>query len=284
MSNTHDDKMTGIYNALGNPYRRQIISILRTKGKAGFKDLHRELRISVGALYHHLAVLEGLVTQSPDKKYVLTDLGRSAIDSLSVSEEKIATATPKGPKPETTLAFLAKELLFGRSLFHYLNQQPLTSLPLAVLIAALGGWLSSQTGLEPLLLFFVSPSVGINRLWFIVLFPLGWLGTFAISEALSVGLFQRKGGRLSLLTSSAFAMLPLLVVPGIFYLFSLNPRTPSVFLVLVPVVLQAWVMCLLSAAITFSKGLRMERTALISLAVVYLNIVVLLVLLQAGLF
>lgn len=282
--NTPDDKMTGIYNALSNPYRRQIINILRTKGRAGFKDLHHDLKMSVGALYHHLGVLEGLVTQGPDKKYVLTDIGRSAVDSLSVSEEKIAVATPKGSQPETTLAFLAKELLFGRSLFRYLEQQPLTSLPLAVLIVMLGGWLSSQTGLEPLLLFFVSPSVGVNRLWFIVLFPLGWLGTFAISEVLSVALFHRTGGRLSLLTSSAFAMLPLLVVPGIFYLFSLNPRTPSIYLVLVPVILQAWVMCLLSAAITFSKGLRMERTALISLSVVYLNIVFLLVLLQAGLF
>jgi len=205
-------------------------------------------------------------------------------ETLLVSEERTPTGTPEGSKPETSMGFLGRELLFGRSLFRFIDQQPLASMPLSILIVTLGGWLSSQTGLEPLLLFFVSPSTGTNRLLFMVLFPLGWLGTFAISEALSVGLFHRKGGRLRLLTSSAFAMLPLLIVPGIFYMLGLNPGTTSLYLVLVPVVVQAWVMCLLSKAIMFSKGLGMEKAGLISLAVVYLNVAFLLVSLQAGLF
>jgi len=205
-------------------------------------------------------------------------------ETLLVSEERDPTGTAGSSGPETSLGALGRELLFGRSLFRFIDRQPVASLPLSVLIVTLGGWLSSQTGLEPLLLFFVSPSSGTNMLLFMVLFPLGWLGTFAISEALSVGLFHRKGGRLRLLTSSAFAMLPLLVVPGIFYLLGLSPGTTSLYLVLVPVVVQAWVMCLLSKAIMFSKGLGMERAGLISLAVVYLNVAFLLVSLQAGLF
>jgi hypothetical protein len=205
-------------------------------------------------------------------------------ETLSVTAERDPTGTPEGPKPETSMGFLGRELLFGRSLFRFIDRQPVASLPLSVLIVTLGGWLSSQTGLEPLLLFFVSPSSGTNMLLFMVLFPLGWLGTFAISEALSVGLFHRKGGRLRLLTSSAFAMLPLLVVPGIFYLLGLSPGTTSLYLVLVPLLVQAWVMCLLSRAITFSKGLGMEKAGLISLAVVYLNVAFLLVSLQAGFF
>jgi hypothetical protein len=201
-----------------------------------------------------------------------------------VSEEGFSSAPAEAPRPESALASVAWELLFGRTLFRYVKQMPYVSLPIAILIVVVGGWLSSQTGLEPLLLFFVSPAVGVSRVWFILLFPLGWLGTFAISEALSRAFFHRHGGTLALLTSSAFAMLPLLIVPGIFYFFNISPGTPDLSSVLVPVVVLAWVMCLLAAAVSFSKGLELKRTSLISLAVLLLNILVLVVSFQAGLF
>src|SRR5881296_2373979 len=160
------DTITKIYNALGNPIRRQIVDILRTQGKAGFKELHEDLKTSVGALYHHLEALESIVAQGPDKKYILTDEGRIAIDALRVSEEKIITGTNQPLAGETRLGFLAKELLFGRSVFHYFNQESVRSLPIAIFIVIIGGWVSFQTNLEPLLLFYLSPSSGINRTWF----------------------------------------------------------------------------------------------------------------------
>jgi predicted transcriptional regulator len=83
-----NDEISRVYNALGSPYRRQIVQILRDKRQAGFKELHQLLGISVGALYHHLDMLEGIIAQTPDKKYLLTDFGRSTIDTLSVSEER----------------------------------------------------------------------------------------------------------------------------------------------------------------------------------------------------
>src|SRR5712692_8169771 len=77
-----NDEISRVYNALASPYRRQIVQILRDKGKAGFKELHQLLGISVGALYHHLDMLEGIIAQTADKKYLLTDYGRSTIDTL----------------------------------------------------------------------------------------------------------------------------------------------------------------------------------------------------------
>jgi DNA-binding transcriptional ArsR family regulator len=285
MSN-RDNSITRVYSALSNPIRRQIVDILKTKQKAGFKELHEALRISVGALYHHLEALEGLVTQGPDKKYLLTDQGRSAVETLSVSEEKIAAGTIRTAM-ESRLAFISKEMLFGRSLFHYLNQESLRSFPLAVLIVIFGGWISSETNLEPFLLFYLNPTTGVSPTWFILLFPLGWLATFAMCEILSIVAFKRKGGELSLLNGTAFAMLPLLVVPGISFLaqlFSTSIRVQTYLIILLPIVLQAWVVCLLSGAISISKGLRMEKTAIISLGVIYLNILVLVAALQLGIF
>src|SRR5713101_9969003 len=86
---SQDDSMNRIYSALASPVRREIVDTLRSRGKAGFKELHENIKTSVGALYHHLDALEGIVAQGPDKKYVLTDRGRSTIDTLSVSEERI---------------------------------------------------------------------------------------------------------------------------------------------------------------------------------------------------
>jgi len=254
----------------------------------GFKELHDTLQISVGALYHHLEMLQDLISQDAEKKYLLTERGRSAVDTLSVSEERIASQpATQSPSQESKLAIAANEFLFGRRLFDYLNNDPIRSLPLAILIVILGGWLSLQTNLEPILMFYVNPTSALNQVWFILLFPLGWLGTFAVAEGLSTGLYHRKGAELTLLNGTAFAMLPLLVVPGILYIGKiLGTSLSSVFgiFTILPILIQAWIICLLSASISVSKGLKMEKTAVISLGIMYLNILALIVALQLRVF
>jgi len=285
MSEKPGESISKFYSALGNPYRRQIVQLLREKRKLGFKELHEALKISVGALYHHLDMLEGIVAQDSDRKYVLTDQGRSAIETLSVSEEKIAAGQAQGVK-ETRLGFVSGEILLGRTLLNYLNADPIRSLPLAILIVAFGGWISSQTRLEPLLLFYLTPSSGTVSALFLLMFPIGWLVTFVMADVLSTVVFHRRGDDLRLLNGTAFAMLPLLMVPGLFSLAQLlSPgRSLGYTAILLPIFLQAWVVCLLASAVSISKGLKLERAALISLGVVYLNILVLLVGLQLGLF
>src|SRR2546422_5719588 len=204
--NISESQITRIYAALGNPYRRKIVDLLKTRGRLGFKELHEGLGISVGALYHHLEMLEGVVGQDSDKKYVLTDQGRSAVHALSASEQQITSWTSQTLPSEPRLGWIGNEMLFGRSLFDYLSKDPFRSFPLAFLIVILGGWLSLQTNLEPILMFYVNPTSAVIKAWFILLFPLGWLGTFAFAETLSIGLFHRKGAELSLLNGTAFAM------------------------------------------------------------------------------
>jgi hypothetical protein len=239
----------------------------------------------VGALYHHLDMLEGIVAQESDRKYVLTEQGRSAIETFSVSEEKITAGHAQASK-ETRVGFLSGEVLLGRTLMNYLNADPIRSLPLAILIVAFGGWISSQTRLEPLLLFYLTPSSGTVSTLFLLMFPIGWLVTFIMADILSTFVFHRTGDDLRLLNATAFAMLPLLVVPGLFSLAQLvSPgRSLGFTAILLPIFLQAWVVCLLASAVSISKGLKLERAALISLGVVYLNILILLVGLQIGLF
>src|SRR5262245_50112480 len=126
---TKDDNMSRVYGALASPVRRQIVELLRNRGKAGFKELHESVRTSVGALYHHLEALQGIVTQGPDKKYVLTEAGKAAIEALSLTEEKIATGGAFPVRTESRFEYVAREALFGRSILQYVSQDSLRSIP-----------------------------------------------------------------------------------------------------------------------------------------------------------
>ncbi len=161
------------------------------------------------------------------------------------------------------------------------------SLPIAAIILALGGAISFMTNLEPILLFYLNPTQGIAKTWFLLLFPLGWFITFGVTDIMCSLFYHRRGGELSLINGTAFAMLPLLLVPGLILLvqpFSAVIQSATAFTILLQVGVQVWVVCLLSNAISISKGLKMERTALVSLAVMYLNITAVIFALSLGLF
>jgi DNA-binding transcriptional ArsR family regulator len=282
-----DESLTRVYNALANPIRRQIVQILKERGKAGFKELHDTLKINVGALYHHLDSLEGFVAQGADRKYVLTDDGRAAINALSIGEERIITNAAQIPPRESRFSFYSKELLFRRTVFNYLSKKPLRSLPLSAIFLALGGAVSFMTSLEPILLFYLNPTAGIVRTWFLLLFPLGWFITFVIADVMCNLFYHRSGGELSLVNGTAYAMLPLLLVPGlvlVFEPFSMVIRSTSILTILLQVAIQAWVVCLLSGAISVSKGLPLKRATLVSLAVMSLNITGVILALSIGVF
>ena len=287
MLDKSDESLTRVHNALANPMRRQIVQILKERGGAGFKELQDTLKVSVGALYHHLDSLEGFVAQGADRNYVLTDDGKAAIKAFSINEEKAISKAAQVSPGASRLAVMSKELLFGRALLNYLTQEPLRSIPLAATILALGGAISFMTNLEPILLFYLNPTQGIAKAWFLLLFPLGWFITFGVADIMCDLFYHRKRGELSLVSGTAFAMLPLLLVPGLTLLiqpFSAVIRSATLLTILLQVAVQVWVVCLLSGAISVSKGLPVKRTALVSLAVMSLNITGIIFALSIGVF
>ena len=282
-----DESLTRVTNALANPTRREITRILKERGKTGFKELHDTLKISVGALYHHLDSLKEFVALGADEKYVLTEDGRAAINAFSSAEGRISSNASQSPPGESRLSFYSKELLFRRTVFNYLSKKPLRSLPLSAIFLAVGGAVSFLTNLEPILLFYLNPTAGIVKTWFLLLFPLGWFITFVIADVMCNLFYHKSGGELSLVNGTAYAMLPLLLVPGlvlVFGPFSMVIRSTTIFTVLLQVAIQAWVVCLLSGAISVSKGLPLRRATLVSLAVMSLNITGVILALSIGVF
>jgi hypothetical protein len=287
MLDKSDESLTRVYNALANPIRRQIVQILKERGRAGFKELHDSLKISVGVLYHQLDSLEGFVAQGSDRKYVLTDEGRAAIHAFSTGDERIISNAAQTPTRESRFSVYSKELLFRRSVFNYLSKEPLRSLPLSAIVLALGGAVSFVTNLEPILLFYLNPTEGIVKTWFLFLFPLGWFITFVLADVFCNLFYHRSGGELGLVNGTAYAMLPLLLVPGlilVFQPFSMVIRSTSILTILLQLAIQAWVVCLLSGAISVSKGLSIKRATLVSLAVMSLNITGVVLALSIGVF
>jgi hypothetical protein len=208
---------------------------------------------------------------------------------MSKNDGKIAVSvghSPGTPGKENKIFVIAKMVIFQRTFFHSLNRNLLITSLLAISIVLFGGLLSVQANTEPLLLYYVNASSGSGQAWLLLLFPLGWFATFAISDLLCVTLFHRKGGELSLLVGTAFAMLPLFIVPGTSLAANvlLKDFRPNIFLTLIlSIMSQAWIVGLLSGAISVSKGLRIEFASLVSVVVVYLNVLTVLAAFQFGL-
>src|SRR5437016_5267343 len=118
MLDKSDESLTRVYNALANPTRRQIVQILKERGKAGFKELHDTLKLSVGALYHHLDSLEGFVAQGSDRKYVLTDDGSAAINAFSSGQERIIANAAQAPRGEPHIGLSSGQRLLRRTRFN----------------------------------------------------------------------------------------------------------------------------------------------------------------------
>lgn len=130
-----------------------------------------------------------------------------------------------------------------------------------------------ETKVEPTLFFFnlrvtPSPEIIITKLL------IGLLVIMAVSELISRIFFKRSGGNLCLIIGASFSLLPLFIFPTLFLLENWNVvflRDP-IFKGIIQFLLQAWSLCVLTSAISLSKGLRAEKAAVISLTLVYVNL------------
>jgi len=266
-----------IYKLLDHPIRKEIIELLGEQEKLGFKELKEKLQINVGALYYHFDALSDLITQDENRKYMLTDLGKMAYQFLTSQKAQLMEVEVKerartaGP----TNKFLrgVKSLFWPSGLFVNLYQSPKRHLADVVLILAFGSWLLIETKLEPVLFFFnfetlITPEMVVARLL------MGLFVIIAVSEIIGRVFFGRSGGNLCLLIGASFSLLPLFVFPTILLFENWNIiifRDPLGAGIL-QFFLQAWSLCALSSAISLSKGLRIEKAAVISLVLIYLNL------------
>jgi DNA-binding transcriptional ArsR family regulator len=256
------DDQSRYHTLLRDPARRKIVETLGEQEKIGFKELKQVLGLGVGTVYYHLDMLADYLTQDKERKYRLNDRGRLLYQSLTGGGASAAAV----PVSET-LRHRAARWLFLAPLFAR-TVQPLRFLPVALLILVAGALGSALAASQSLLLFY-APFTEFEFETTALLYVFNWVSLFFFSELVIYAVFRRVGGDLQLFVCLGLASLPVAVFPYLY--MGLSYAVARYFLL----GLILWCVLLLAAAYSFSKGLRLDKSIVLSLGILYLNTVVL---------
>jgi len=250
MKDKHD-----LYEVLGNEIRRKILIYIGERGSVRFTDLKNYIGISVGSLYYHLDILEGLVIQTSDKRYTLSEEGQEAYKLLTEKNIEI-------PKKS-----LVTSILYGIMLSHIivkLSEKRLLRYLLIVLLFILYLYLPYNAHIIPGGFFLLS----LDKYYYLYYSLLTWFSIYLFSDTLSSLLFKRWGvGHLLLLELSLLPVSILYIIISILTLFNITVNE-YIFLIF-----QAWSLIMLGFTIAYTKGLKVERGLLIALALLYINLI-----------
>jgi len=148
--------------------------------------------------------------------------------------------------------------------------RPERLLVVSVLVLAFGAIGAALAKVEPIL-FFYFPSTHEFETIFTLFFS-HWIGLFLLSDLLIYLLYRRVGGDLQLFTCIGISSFPLALFP---YIYMLIPYNVARYFLLA---FQIWNILLLSSALSFGKGLRLDRSIIVSMTILYFNIVLLMLL------
>jgi len=255
------EDLSRYYTLLRDPARRKIIEILGSQEKIGFKELREALGLGVGTVYYHLDMLSDFLAQDKQRKYRLNDRGKALHKILK-----------EGSVPATLEIGEAFSHRFGRWLFlspvFAKTVKPLRFLPFVIAVLLVGAFGAAYTDLDPALFFYFlySPHsfTGI-----VALFIFDWVGLFLFAELFAYLLYRRVGNDLQLFTCIGLAAIPLTIFP---YIYLFTSETVAQYIL---VIMQVWSLLLSSAAISFGKGIRLDKAMVVSLTAMYLNIAIL---------
>ena len=255
------EDLSRYYTLLRDPTRRKIVEILGSQEKIGFKELREALGLGVGTVYYHLDMLSDFLTQDKQHKYRLNDRGKMLYRVLKEGN------IPATVEISEALSHRMGKWLFLSALFAK-TAKPLMLLPAAVAILLLGAFGSAYAKLDSAL-FFYFPYSAYSSTTIAVLYIFNWIGLFLFAELFTYALYRRVGNDFQLFTCLGLATFPIATFPCI-YLFLSNVVSQYVLFAL-----QIWSLLLVSAALCFGKGIRLDKAIVVSLTAMYLNIAVL---------
>jgi len=255
------EDLSRYYTLLRDPARRKIIEILGVQEKIGFKELREALGLGVGTVYYHLDMLSGFIIQDKQRKYKLNDRGQTLYKILK-----------EGNVPATLEISEAFSHRLGKWLFlspvFAKTAKPLKLLSVSIAILFLGALGTAYAKLDSTL-FFYFPYSAYSFTSTMLLYIFNWLGLFLFAELFTYLLYRRVGNDLQLFTCLGLAAFPIAIFPYIYLLISDITSQYILF------ILQIWSLLLVSAALCFGKGIRLDKAIVVSLTAMYLNIAIL---------
>jgi DNA-binding transcriptional ArsR family regulator len=263
-----------VMKVINHPVRMRIIELLATKGPLSWKELSGDLGIRTGSLYHHLDALERIVTRNAEKKYVLTKFGQEIYASVA-ENPSLASQNIEKFMRRRSLGGVLQSIFVPRSLVYlWTSTRPkavvsgvvVSSLVVACLIAA-----DSE-----LVLYSFTPSSGplVSAVS-----NLGSLAVVAALASLSIRfVFKQKSDEAILIPSVALSFLPLAVFGLLLhYLYgagTLGTVGDRTVLTIAFAFFQAWGAGIVGAGMSVASGLRIEKTLVVSLVLLYATMVI----------
>jgi DNA-binding transcriptional ArsR family regulator len=278
-----------IMRIVNHPVRMRIIELLAAR-PLSWKELSTQLGVRTGSLYHHLDTLERIVARDQKRRYTLTRLGQEIHSELN-DEKKTPAQSMKGIEKvmkKGTFGGLVREIFVPRGLIVPLTSTRSKGVVTLAVISALILGLLLVSGNE-LVLFSFSPTS--NLLLSVSTFAVSLAALAATAYAALAVVFKERGDVVTLLTSTALSFLPLCLFGAALHVLYANAASApagfplSIFAdtTLVTVMLaffQAWGAGVMGAGMSVASGLRVEKTLVVSLFILYATL--LLILLQGG--
>jgi len=269
------EDLSRYYTLLRDPARRKIIEILGAQEKIGFKELREALGLGVGTVYYHLDMLSDFVKQDKQRKYMLSDRGHTLYRILKEGNVP-ATLEISEAFSHRVAKWLFLSPVFAKTV------KPLRLLPLSIVILLIGALGSANVRLNPALFFYLKDFV-YSFTSIIALYVSNWIGLFLFAELFTYLLYRRTGNSLQLLTCLSIASLPMMVFPYIYWgapMIFPNAALSDLEMAMqaVLIILQIWSLLLVSSALCFGKGIRLDKAIVVSLTAMYLNIAIIFIL------
>lgn len=272
-----------VMRIINHPVRMRIIELLAVKPMT-WKELSTEVGVRTGALYHHLDTLENIVTRDAERRYTLTRLGQEIFAQLN-DEKKTPAQSLQGIEKamkKKTLWGSIREVFVPRALIVPLTSSRSRGIASLLVVSALAIGLLLLSG-DELVLFSFSPSSGVLLSVATYVGSLAALAAAAYA-ALAVA-FKVRADPVTLLASTALSFIPLCLFGAALHLLSAEPGFSSVFADSAAVTVmfaffQAWGAGVVGAGMSVASGLRVEKTLVVSLVVLYATMLI--ILLQGG--
>jgi len=264
---TEEAEPRELRKVLGHPVRMRVIELLGARGPRGWKELSSEVGIATGALYYHLDTLEGLVVRTDDRKYALTKQGSRLYSSLasnpSSSPDQVLASFSSGGT-----AASIESIFIPRPLIRFLSSSSLRASSALVLgsVLLLIPMLTLHFGVR-LFYFFSTGLAGALESYLVSLAAI-----FALSYASSVLILRAKPSLLQLAVGCVLAFVPVIALASALSLYPLLGASKTVSTLLF-VFFQTWSACILAAGISVAAAVRVEKTLILGLILLYATMV-----------
>ena len=271
------EKLEGkFYNALDHEIRRTMLRMVGKDGLCSFTQFKKTLKVSTGTLYHHLDVLKDLISQNESRKYILTNLGKRALNFLVLNYDSIE-ATNLEDQKLITKRFKHLLYLIPLKVMDRIKEKPLTGWLITALILITSFSLIIIGKIDSYFVFFLPYGDQFTEVTIFTRFLLGLkfigsvIATALLTEILCRFLFGKKEntlGFLSVYTLGLFPTVFYLIIFNIFEIF-LPLLVDSILNKVFMILFQVWAIWLISYILTVFKHIKLERSLLITFLIHY---------------